>query len=128
MRTWLLALGVFVLLPMAQTTVLGQTTGRELLAQCEAFLDPTTLPPPPDLFGAFQQGFEQGECRGRVAGVSSMSDLIRSETARVCMPDGTNDGDRIRAVVQALRAVPDLLFQNANAVILVALANAFPCE
>ena len=63
---------VALLVTAAPTAVAGQWDGNDLLRKCTQLLVPSpdnVLPTVPE---AFQQGLEQGECLGRVAGISSV--------------------------------------------------------
>jgi hypothetical protein len=103
------------------------TTGSSLLHNCQVMLEPKDLADAgrADTFGA-------GVCMGVVSGVLktlvSVSDI--GKISLICPPEGSfiTNGQAIRITVKYLTEHPEELHMDQAALVMIALATAFPCK
>ena len=109
---------------------LARADGNQLLEQCtgaERILDR------PETFkGDYGRVFLNiGMCTGLVQGTRQTMSILNSSVPthlKACVPDGANNSQAIRIVLQYLRANPQFLHYPEVSLIFRALQEAYPCR
>ena len=96
--------------------------GNELLKQClatERFLDTNKI----------TNGVDVGRCFGIGQGVRQSMVVLKEGIIRACFPEkGINNGQATRIIVSYLKKNPSKLHKHEVLLIMLAYADAYPCE
>jgi hypothetical protein len=114
------------------TTLCANTSGPELLANCQTALDAID-----NNFGRVQtegeylQGNKAGKCQGFLSSVNEMyllnSAIKNNLPLKYCLPNNYNSLEGASAVVQYLKKYPQQKNQAATLIVLQAFQYYFPC-